>query len=234
MPNRFARRIRSGEIGGVDQLKSEFKALAKATHPDLAGPGSGGGEFAALRSEYEDALRDFVRLRYGGPAAGAGAVLGHDRRALYADLSRLVARGFPKVPRHEKEKQRYEGSRYLVRARLRAWDESYPGFLDGFEAAMLDLVAVGERASFDEALALLASILEYHAAGVPQARAAIELDFARFRFDRASPEPGDARGETRPSGTAADGDALCDFLGLLVGDMALGPASAHSSRKERT
>ena len=224
MPNRFSRRIRSGEIDGVEALKSEFKALAKLAHPDLAAPGASGGEFAALRAEYEDALRDFVSLRYGGPAADSGSALAFDRRALYAELARLLARGFPKRPRHEKERARYERERHLARARLRAWDESYPALLDGFEEAMLDLKAAGADEAFDEALALLASILEYHAGGVEAARAVILLDYARFRA--AGRRGGAAAGEAPRGADPAplSEDALRAFIGLLAADLELGPA----------
>lgn len=224
MPNRFARRIRSGEIDRVEELKSEFKALAKATHPDLAGPGAAGGAFAALRGEYEDALRDFVSLRYGGPAADSGAALAFDRRALYADLARLLARGFPKSPRHDKERSRYERERFLVRSRLRAWNAAYPALLEAFEAAMLDLRASGSIERFDEALALLASVLEYHASGVAASRAVIAWDFARLRAWGEASGAAPGAGERRP--TSAGGDELCDFLGILVEDLASGPAFA--------
>ncbi|HOX33025.1 MAG TPA: hypothetical protein PLB91_11890 [Spirochaetales bacterium] len=227
MPNRFARRIRAGEIDTVEALKSEFKALAKTTHPDLAGPGASGGEFSALRAEYEEALRGFLGLRYGGPASDLGEAPGHDRRALYAELARLLARGFPKRPRHEKERARYERERYLFRARLRAWEPACPALFDAFEAAMLDLRASGGGEAFDETLALLASILEYHASGVEAARAVAELGFARFR----APAPGPARGGKLPAG-ARERDALCGFIGMLIGDMGLGPALAGRARGE--
>ena len=184
------------------------------------GPGAAGGAFAALRSEYEDALRDFVTLRYGGPAADSGSALAFDRRGLYADLARLLGRGFPKEPRHEKERMRYERARYLVRSRLRAWAEGYPELLDEFESTMLDLKAAGDRESFDEALALLAALLEYHERGVDEERAVIGLEFARFR----APREEASRCDTRPAAFAHDRDALCGFLFVLVEDMALGPA----------
>ena len=37
MANRFVRRIKSGDIESVSELKSEFKEVAKLTHPDLRG-----------------------------------------------------------------------------------------------------------------------------------------------------------------------------------------------------
>ena len=51
MANRFVRRIRSGDIGPIEELKSEFRELAKLTHPDVRDDAS--GEFAAVRSEFK-------------------------------------------------------------------------------------------------------------------------------------------------------------------------------------
>ncbi len=50
MANRFARRIRDGAIRTPGELKTEFKTLAKAYHPDLAGR-EAGEEFIRVRSE---------------------------------------------------------------------------------------------------------------------------------------------------------------------------------------
>ena len=61
MSNRFVQLIRSGEIDSVEDLKTVFKELAKATHPDLAGAGAG-DEFVAVRLEYENALHDFKTI----------------------------------------------------------------------------------------------------------------------------------------------------------------------------
>lgn len=48
MANRFARRIRDGTIRTPGELKSEFKSLAKALHPDLAGSRTGEEFLGAL------------------------------------------------------------------------------------------------------------------------------------------------------------------------------------------
>jgi hypothetical protein len=218
--NRFVRRIRSGEIDCVEDLKAEFKALAKLTHPDLRGPGAAGDDFAAVRGEYEAALRDFVSHRYGGPASEAGPPPAFDRRALYVDLARLFKRGFPKAPRHEKERIRYEYCRYLARSRFRAWDESYPALLDAFEEEMLMLRDRDPRV-YDEALDVVAGVLEYHATGIAYARAAVRLDLAHFR----APADWQRRGLAKGPGVApSERDALTGFLSLLVGDMGTGPA----------
>jgi len=220
--NRFVRRIRLGEINSVEDLKIEFKALAKLTHPDLRGPGAAGDEFAAVRGEYETALRDFVRHRYGGPASEAGPPPAFDRGALYVDLARLFKRGFPKVPRHEKERLRYEYCRYLARSRLRSWDESYPALLDAFGEELLACKSRGSKV-YDEALDIVAGVLEYHATGIAHARTAVRLDFARFC---AAPAAG-GRALTGQAGSTVSGrDALSAFLSLIVGDMAAGPAQA--------
>ncbi len=229
MSNRFARRIRSGEIDTVELLKSEFKALAKLEHPDLGAPGASGSGFSALRGEYENALREFINLRYGGPAADFGAIMVNDRRALYADLARLLARGFPKAPRHEKERARYARARQLARARLRAWDEGLPGLFDEFEAAMLDLKARRQAEVFCEALALLASILEFHETGVEQVKTVVRIELARFGSaggdagETVAARSGDGAGSPSPL-TRAERRSLCAFIEVLVEDMDAGPA----------
>ena len=129
MGNRFVGPIKRGEIASIEELKSRFKAMAKETHPDLGGAGASAGDFSALRSEYEAALTDFHRHRFGlssskagrGQARGqtpdfAGGLGGNPSRAsmvfsrpeLYGRLREVRRGGFPKLPRHEKERLRYE------------------------------------------------------------------------------------------------------------------------------
>lgn len=232
---RFAARIRRGEIGSVAELKAEFKALAKLLHPDLAAPGTTDGEaFAALRAEYEAALRDFDRLRFdlprsrkatggsGNPYVPSRAV--HDRRELYASLAALRGRGFPKRPRHEKEKARYGYSRALVLARLEAWRPDCPGLFLAFEERLLeapasDAFAQGMNAS---ALGLLDAVLDYHAFGVEESRQGLFFEFARLSAMRRAGEA--PRGGTAPLGPEGGAAALLGFLSVLVSDLSAGPA----------
>jgi hypothetical protein len=213
MNNRFARLIKSGEIATVSDLKSEFKALAKLTHPDLLGPGAAGDDFVHLRAEYEAALRDFVKHRFGSGGPRAGDVF--DRRDFYAALLALFKRGFPKEPRHEKERQRYDYCKYLVRAQLAAWDSGYPDLLDEFE---YDLIA-RKRSSprgYEAALAIALGIFEYHAAGTAIIRTSVGLEFSLLA---SGVDVGGAAGLA-----AGYSDGTLGFLGLLVKDMERGPA----------
>ena len=178
-----------------------------------------------MRSEYEDALRDFVRYRYGGPASLDGRPPAFDRRSLYADLARLFRRGFPKAPRHEKERKRYEYRRYLARSRLRAWDESHAALLDTFEEEMLALRGESDPAAgeaYEGALAIVEGALEYHATGIDHVRAAVRLDFARFRS--AGGAPGGEGLAARSGAAPAERDGISAFLSFLVEDMDAGPA----------
>lgn len=247
MPNRFTGRIRRGEIASVADLKAEFKALAKLHHPDTAGPGGRGEDFAALRAEYEAALRDFDLHRFGlGPGVasrrrrpgrpeGSGGEGGDsadggggnpfvssvpvwDRKAFYEALLALRRRGFPKLPRHEKERMRYEYRRFLVLALLAAWDGGYPGLFRAFETKSLVQDGEGRVAA---ALAILDGLLEYHETGTELMRASLALEFTRFRTDR--PGGDGERGGRLPAGTGEDGE-LTAFLAILVEDAARGAA----------
>jgi len=233
--NRFSGRVRRGEIASVAELKAEFKALAKLLHPDLAGPGTSDGEdFAALRADYEAALRDFDRLRFDLPrsrksGSGSGnpfvpSRTVHDRRELYAALAALRSRGFPKRPRHEKEKARYGYCRALALARLEAWRPDCPEPFLAFEARLLDAPPPDEFAQRMNAAALrlLDAILDYHASGVEGARQGILFEFAGLSSMRR--EGGAPRGGTAPLGRDGGADAILGFLSALVGDLPAGPA----------
>ncbi|MBL8966199.1 MAG: hypothetical protein JNG85_04260, partial [Spirochaetaceae bacterium] len=109
MPNRFIRLIEEGGIASVDELKSAFRALALATHPDLGGAAGRSEDFIRARAEYESALLYLDsgggrggRGRSGGPSAFRSAAAprrAFDRAVFYADLSALLKAGFPKTPR---------------------------------------------------------------------------------------------------------------------------------------
>ena len=215
MNNRFVRLIKSGEIATVSDLKSEFKALAKLTHPDLLGPEAAGDDFVSLRAEYEAALRDFVKHRFG--AAGSRAASIFDRRDFYVALLALFKRGFPKEPRHEKERQRYDYCKYLVRAQLDAWDFGYAALFDEFESALI----ARKRSSpsgYEAALGIALGIFEYHAAGTAIIRTSVGLEYSLLAFGV------DGGGAAGLSAGYADG--ALGFLGLLVKDMERGPALA--------
>jgi hypothetical protein len=183
MPNRFVRKIRSGEIESIEALKSEFKEQAKLTHPDLRGPGDRAGaeaEFVAVRDEYEAALRGFERHRFGarprdeaarafrGDAAGADAPLSDQA---WACLALLLKRGFPKSPRHEKEKLRYE---YALWRLGEALDPGFRALFRDFESELLDQKAMGSQALGPE-LALIRDLLEYRVLGLTPLRTRIVL-----------------------------------------------------------
>ncbi len=206
MNNRFIRGIKSGAIESIEKLKVEFKAIAKMTHPDLAGPGANAEDFIRARSEYESALRDFGRHRFGfsGASGAAGKRGALDRRVFYANLAILFKRGFPKSPRHEKESRKYSYYKYLVMDQLRAWPDPRGLAFEGFEAELLEMRRSDSR-RYGAALDLVLAVLEYHAGGPPLARTAIEVAFKPWK-------------ESNGSGAAAD------FLGLLVGDLACGQA----------
>jgi hypothetical protein len=187
VPNRFVRRIRSGEIASVDELKAEFKSLAKLSHPDLAGPGADHRDFAALRDEYEAALRDFVKHRFGargGKASvaggkAAGVPSGPLSDEAWACLALFLKRGFPKVPRHEKEAYRYEYARWRLAQGL---GPELASALEGCEAELLALKAAGSPA-LDRALALLRELVDYRARGLGAMRTQILLTLGTFGAD---------------------------------------------------
>jgi len=202
MGNRFVRRIKSGDIRSIGDLKSEFKELAKRTHPDLRGPGSRDGaeaEFVAARAEFEAALRDFEKHRFGardvrdeaepgraegGAADSAGRLPGE----AWSCLALLLKRGFPKVPRHEKELLRYQYARWRLVQAL----GSLRGALFGrFESDLLDLKAA-EGKGLGAVLELLRDLIDYRYRGLAPMRTNVVLRLGRLRAD---PEVGEgARG----------------------------------------
>lgn len=194
MANRFARRIRNGTIRTPGELKSEFKSLAKALHPDLAGLGAG-EEFIRVRSEYEAALRDFELHRFRTrprrsevqPAASEAGTDTDARPRVFAALGILRGRGFPKVPRHEKERFRYEYARYRFETALGELGADAGTDLAAVERALLDLRA-REPSSFEAVLAYLDGLTEYAALGLPAMRTSLALESHSLGADPGIPE----------------------------------------------
>jgi hypothetical protein len=190
MANRFVRRIKSGQIASVGELKSEFKELAKRTHPDVAGPGAGGGDFAALRDEYESALRDFAKHRFGARSAQSDSFAGEapareasSGGALEGEawpcLAILLGRGFPKAPRHEKEALRYEYARWRLEEAL---GPDLRGLFADFEAELLLLRASRSKA-LEPVLRVLRLLIDYREKGLSAMRTEIVLALALLRAD---------------------------------------------------
>ena len=206
MANRFVKKIKSGDIDSIGELKSEFKELAKRTHPDLRSGEGGRLEFAAVRAEYEAALRDFEKHRFGA-AQGPGSM----RRAEVAAegplsdeawlcLELVLKRGFPKVSRHEKQRLRYEYACWRLGQALGA--EGSALFRD-FESELLDLKAFGSEA-FGSALQLVRDLIEYRYTGITALRTNVVLSYGRLK---ANPRAG---------------SALRGFVALLAADLGIG------------
>jgi hypothetical protein len=202
--NRFVRLIKSGEVGSIEDLKSRFKALAKLSHPDLHGPAAH-EDFIRVRGEYDAALRDFNRHRFGFAAEADSGPIAFDRGALYASLVALFKRGFPKLPRHEKERGRYEYCVSLARSQLAAWNRAYTALFESFGSELLSLKATDGRA-YDAVLDLVLEIFDYHQTGIGHARTAVEMAFDRLSVG------------------GSVGAGIVRFLGILVEDMGEGPA----------
>jgi hypothetical protein len=212
--NRFVRRIKSGDIDSVGELKSEFKELAKLTHPDLKPVQGGEDEFVAIRAEYEAALRDFEKHRFGasrgdrrrraadGGATGSGS--GEDGTPLsdaaWFCLELMLKRGFPKLSRHEKQRLRYEYARWRFTECL---GEERGGLFTSFESELLDLRAFGSGL-LEATLALLRDLIEYRYTGITALRTNVVLSYGRLKND-----PG-------------AGQALRGFLDLLASDLGIG------------
>jgi len=187
MSNRFVRKIKSGEIASIDELKAEFKELAKRTHPDLAGPGADHADFAAMRDEYEKAFRGFAEHRFGAREAADPGRGGKDAGPIgdalaadaWASLSVLMARDFPKQPRHEKEKLRYEYARWRFEQAIK------PGLRQAFadcEAELLGMRSSGS-AALEAVLGFILLLIDYRASGLSAMRTEIVLALSALRRD---------------------------------------------------
>jgi len=215
-PNRFVRAIRSGEIDSVKDLKAAFRELALATHPDLAGrrhenrsepdaqarmpegaarPDTGEA-FIAVRAEYEAALANFDRHRFGAsrkigqPAPREASVAAEE---LWGCLSLMLKRGFPKEPRHEKETLRYEYARWRLRGAVEALQrererpeplvvESRHRAFEAFEDCLLDLKKTAP--SLEAAvIAYLRELIDYASSGLPLMRVSLVRAFDGFTAD---------------------------------------------------
>ena len=208
MANRFVRRIKSGDIESVSELKSEFKEVAKLTHPDLRGGVGGPGaeeDFVAARTEYEAALRDFEKHRFGA-RPGSGHIRARDEmdgplaEAVWLCLELLLKRGFPKVAKHEKERLRYEYARWRLEEAL---GTSRAELFRAFESELLDMKAFGSDI-LAPTLRLLGDLLEYRYAGVAAMRTHVVLMQGRLKADSRS------------------GLANRGFMALLAGDLGIG------------
>jgi hypothetical protein len=122
--------------------------------------------FIAVRADYEVALVNFERHRFGidlargRTDASDAAYPGVGSAELWSCLALLRKRGFPKDPRHEKEILRYEYARWRFLSALcnlsvpgRSKAEEGRAVFDAFESEVLAMKV--------EASDLLASILSY-------------------------------------------------------------------------
>lgn len=212
MANRFVRKIKSGDIDSIGELKSEFKELAKRTHPDLQDGAEAGLEFVAVRAEYEAALRDFEKHRFGASRGGAqgrdvprgegegGPAEGPLSDSAWLCLELVLKRGFPKVSRHEKQRLRYE---YACWRLSQALGEERGSLFGAFESELLDLKAFGSGA-YAPTLLLLRDFIEYRYMGIAALRTNVVLSYGRLKAD------------------AEAGSALRGFLGLLAADLGIG------------
>ena len=192
----------------VSELKSEFKEVAKLTHPDLRGGAGGPGveeEFVAARTEYEAALRDFEKHRFGarrgsGRAHVGGKMDGPLSESVWLCLELLLKRGFPKVTRHEKERLRYEYARWRLEEAL---GPSRGELFRAFEAELLDMKAFGSEI-LAPTLRLLVDLIEYRYAGLAAMRTHVVLMQGRLKADSRA------------------GLAFRGFMALLAGDLGIG------------
>jgi hypothetical protein len=232
------RLVKSGDIATKGALKAEFKALARRLHPDALGlPGdrSDGEAFARAREEYEEALRWFDG-GYPGARASGGSARGADRASFYADLGALFRKGFPREPRHEKEKAAHARRIRTISAWLeQGASHAHALAFDRVEPAARALKDASPRA-FDAFKRLALEIVGFHATGIEALRSSARLSFPLLLAElpnapgvSESPERPESRetAVTIPGSIDRGGSAaLVAFIGFLVADLANGPAFA--------
>ncbi len=215
MANRFIRAVDDGEITTEGELRSAFRALALATHPDLGAGGDGsaaGREFMRVRGEYEAAV---LYLARGAGSKRGGASASFDRGLFYADLSALLKAGFPKRPRHDQERRKYARLRLNLRSSLARLEpltlaDPLPVF-DAFEAALLELKDTGTEdcpSLVGRIRSLLEDMIAYEACGLTPLRAAIAIEYSALRASLGT--------ELELAGAGA---ALLAFIGALLEEL---------------
>ncbi|HUX40100.1 MAG TPA: hypothetical protein VMV83_02945 [Rectinemataceae bacterium] len=218
-PNRFVRAIRSGEIESVDDLKAAFRELALATHPDVAKADSGEA-FIAVRAEFEAALTNFERHRFGVDLArgkeesSSAAFSGVGAAELWSCLALLRKRGFPKEPRHEKEILRYEYARWRFRGALRHLSASVTvpagagkTAVESFDAFESEALAMKKKGAplLAVLLSYLDELVDYAARRLPAMRVALVRSYDAIR-DLPGLSPGGR-----------------EFLAVLSAELGIGP-----------
>ncbi len=208
------KRIQGGLISSIEELKAAFKAEAKLTHPDLAGADAA-EDFVRLRRDYDAALRALAlearpaSRSSPGAAESDGDSGNREGGDPFAALELLLKRGFPKAPRHDKERLRYAYARMRARARLRALDEEAPVLFDRFEAELFALKETDGR-DFRATVGLFADLVAARKDGSAALLAARRMELGR----RSSPL---VLGAASPSASDKPlGSAAAAFLGLLA------------------
>jgi hypothetical protein len=204
------KRIQDGLIVSVEELKAAFKAEAKRTHPDLAGADAAEA-FLRLRRDYEAALRTLAKS---SPAASdrtsAAAPPEGAYGAPFATLDLLLKRGFPKRPRHDKERLRYAYARIRARAALHVLGEGAERLFDDAEEELLGLKEKDDR-DFRATVILLTDIVAAKLDGNESLIAAVRMELGRRSAATALGAPAARPAEDRPLGKAS-----AAFLRLLV------------------
>ncbi len=226
MAERFTRRVRSGEIRSLDELKAQFKALARETHPDTAGAADAAertAAFVALRRDYERALAELGGTIPGAAAAGPAESAGSGTTGGAGDwigaLEALIKRGFPKEGRHDKERQRYRVALARARSSLSALGPGAPAAFDAFAAELAAQKEAGAEAA-ETALRLFRDIVAARRAASRGAPADAAAAAAAFELRRVSAGPILAAPDAAAdgdSGAERIGEAATAFLGLILG-----------------
>jgi len=183
LANRFTAKIKSGEIDTEEQLKSQFKSLAKELHPDIAGEDFH-AEFVRVRQEYESALDDFDRHRFGSSAKDSAYRPSYARAGscdLFAELALLLRRGFPKTVRHEKERLRYQYAVWRFRNIVAVLGGENSARFDAFHHEFLSLKTSDEPA-YKKILAILHALVEYKRKPLSPLLTTVEIEYDAIRL----------------------------------------------------